>query len=79
MTSVEPLAPQADPDDHRAAAGCTGSAQFLDADQIAGGIAEGAVADAVGLLDRLLDDFAPAACTLSKVVSRSGVASVIQP
>src|SRR3954447_884680 len=32
------------------------SAQLLDADEVAGGIAEGAVADAVGLLGRLLDD-----------------------
>ena len=33
-----------------------GSAELLDADQVAGGIAEGAVADAVRLLGRLLDD-----------------------
>src|SRR5438132_973845 len=33
-----------------------GSAQLLDADQVARGIAEGAVANAVWLLDRLLDD-----------------------
>src|SRR6516165_8460187 len=34
----------------------SGSAQLLDADQVARGIAEGAVADPVRLLDRLLDD-----------------------
>src|SRR5262249_14216833 len=33
-----------------------GSAQFLDPDQVAGGISEGAVANAVGLLGRLLND-----------------------
>src|SRR5215510_13242607 len=33
-----------------------GSAELLDADQVARGIAEGAVADPVRLLDRLLDD-----------------------
>src|SRR5512142_1797254 len=33
-----------------------GSAQFLDADQVARRIAEGAVANPVRLLDRLLDD-----------------------
>jgi len=33
-----------------------GSAHFLDADQVARGITEGAVADSVRLLDRLLDD-----------------------
>src|SRR5689334_25425051 len=33
-----------------------GSAQFLDADKVARGIAEGAVANAVRLLGRLLDD-----------------------
>src|SRR5512142_1020312 len=33
-----------------------GSAQFLDTDQVARGIAEGAVANPVRLLDRLLDD-----------------------
>src|SRR4051794_33235383 len=33
-----------------------GSAKLLDADQVARGIAEGAVADAVRLLGRLLDD-----------------------
>ncbi len=33
-----------------------GSAQLLDADQVARGIAEGAVANPVGLLGRLLDD-----------------------
>src|SRR5262245_41278421 len=33
-----------------------GSARFLDADQVAGGIAEGAVANAVRLVGRLLDD-----------------------
>src|SRR3712207_5247451 len=36
------------------------SAQLLDAEQVAGGIAEGAVADPVGLLGRLLDDFGAA-------------------
>src|SRR5262249_57485471 len=34
----------------------TGSAQLLDADQVARGIANGAVANAVRLLGRLLDD-----------------------
>src|SRR5688500_3253081 len=33
-----------------------GSAQFVDADVVAGGVAKSAVADSVGLLGRLLDD-----------------------
>src|SRR5882672_11664272 len=37
-----------------------GSAQLLDADQVARGIAEGAVANAVRLLGRLLDDLGAA-------------------
>src|SRR5438067_11499523 len=37
-----------------------GSAQLVDADEVARGIAEGAVADAVRLLDRLLDDLGAA-------------------
>ena len=37
-----------------------GSGLLLDADQVAGGVAEGAVADAVGLLDRFLDDLGAA-------------------
>src|SRR5438309_1287254 len=37
-----------------------GSAQLVDADEVARRIAEGAVADAVRLLDRLLDDFGAA-------------------
>src|ERR1700710_2074551 len=36
--------------------GADGSAQFLDADHVARGVAEGAVPDAVGLLGRLLHD-----------------------
>src|SRR5262249_5431172 len=36
------------------------SAQLLDADEIAGGVAEGAVADPVRLLGRLLDDLGAA-------------------
>src|SRR5690242_6191065 len=36
-----------------------GSAQLLDADQVARGVAEGAVAHAVRLVDRLLDDLGP--------------------
>src|ERR1051325_6314144 len=32
------------------------SGELRDADQVAGGVAEGAVADAVGLVGRLLDD-----------------------
>jgi hypothetical protein len=52
--------------------------QFLDADQIARGIAEGAVANPVRLLGRLLDDLG-SACTFSKVPLRSAVASRIQP
>jgi NAD(P)-dependent dehydrogenase (short-subunit alcohol dehydrogenase family) len=54
------------------------SVQFLDADQIARGIAEGAVANPVRLLGRLLDDLG-SACTFSKVPLRSAVASRIQP
>src|SRR4051812_2954148 len=38
------------------ATGAGGSAQLLDADQVAGGVAHRAVADAVGLVGRLLDD-----------------------
>ena len=37
-----------------------GSAQLVDADQVARGIAEGAVANPVRLLGRLLDDFGAA-------------------
>src|SRR5690606_27083338 len=33
-----------------------GARQFLDADEVAGGVAHGAVADAVGLVRRLLND-----------------------
>src|SRR5688500_4573887 len=33
------------------------SAQLLDAEQVAGGVAEGAITYAVRLVDRLLDDF----------------------
>jgi len=51
-----------------------GSAQLLDADQVACGIAEGAVANPVRLLDRLLNDLGVAACSRSKVPSRSLVA-----
>ena len=51
----------------------------LDADQVARGIAEGAVANAVGLVGRFLDDLGALAWTRSKTPSRSGVASRIQP
>src|SRR5262249_58681102 len=37
-----------------------GSALFVDADQVAGGVAEGAVANPVGLVDRFLDDLGAA-------------------
>jgi hypothetical protein len=48
-----------------------GSAQLLDPDQVARGIAEGAVANPVRLLGRFLDTSAPLACTRSKVPWRS--------
>ena len=53
------------------------SADSLDADQVAGGIAEGAVANAVRLLGRLLHDLGVAGLQRSKVPSRSAVARVM--
>jgi hypothetical protein len=51
-----------------------GPALLLNPDHAARGIADGAVADAVWLLGRLLDDLAPLACSRAKVASRSAVA-----
>ena len=56
-----------------------GSAQFLDADQVARGIAEGAVANAVRLRRGSWTTSASLACSRSKVSSRSLVARRIHP
>ena len=56
-------------------------AQLLDAQQVAGGVAEGAVADAVWLVGRLLDDLGAAGLDLLEGgvdIGAGGIEKIVQ-